>query len=124
MTTGCFLMPVGLLITKDVFFASKVTGTASALGLSMRMVMSLEQLKSLLGDDTRLVILDLDCTGITPPDVTAALPPNPDVTTVAFGPHVHEAKLEAARNAGFQHVMPRSRFSADLVQILKAAASI
>ncbi len=116
-------MAFGLLITKDVFFASKVTSTATALGLSVRMVMSMEQLKSLLGDDTRLVILDLDCTGITPLDVTAALPTNANITTVAFGPHVHEAKLEAARVAGFQHVMPRSRFSADLVQILKDAAA-
>jgi CheY-like chemotaxis protein len=111
-------MPAGLIITKDLFFASKVTGTAAALGLTVRSAGSLEQLPS---DDLALVILDLDCPGISPQDVMAALPAGKPIITVAFGPHVHEAQLAAAKSAGFEHVLPRSKFSATLVEILQSA---
>lgn len=114
-------MSTGLLLTKDIFFASKVTGTASAMGLSVRIMIALDQLPTAITPETQLVILDLDCPGISPADVIAALPDPAAITTVAFGPHVHEAKLAAAKDAGFQHVMPRSKFSAGLVEILKMA---
>jgi len=109
----------GLIITKDVFFASKVTGTAAALGLMVRSISSLEQFETVVFPDTRLVILDLDCLGITPHEVITALPTESPVTTIAFGPHVQEDKLAAAKSAGFQQVLPRSKFSAGLVEILK-----
>lgn len=110
-------MPSGLIITKDLFFASKVTGTAAALGLTVRSAGSLDQLPA---DDLALVILDLDCPGISPQDVIAALPAEHQIATVAFGPHVHESQLAAATAAGFEHVMPRSKFSATLVEILQS----
>jgi hypothetical protein len=53
--------------------------------------------------------------------VIAALPSENEISTVAFGPHVHEAKLAAAKDAGFQQVLPRSKFSAGLVEILQAS---
>jgi hypothetical protein len=113
---------IGLLFTRDLFFASKVTGTAQALGLVVRSGSSLEQLRESVGaDDLKLVILDLDCAGITPADVMAALPAGNAVSTVAFGPHVHEQQLADAREAGFHQVLPRSKFSTGLVEILKSA---
>jgi hypothetical protein len=35
---------------------------------------------------------------------------HPEAALVAFGPHVHETRLNKAVEAGFQQVMPRSRF--------------
>lgn len=112
----------GLILTSDLFFASKVTGTAAALGLSVRSVASLDQLRDAASEsELSLVILDLDCPGVSPTDVMAALPPDRQITTVAFGPHVHEEKLAAAKAAGFQQVLPRSKFSTTLVEILQQA---
>ena len=35
---------------------------------------------------------------------------HPQANLVAFGPHVHETRLNKAVEAGFNQVMPRSRF--------------
>ena len=111
----------GLLISRDLFFASKVTGTAQALGWSVRSIGSLDGLQIAEGDKLSLVILDLDCPGVTPAAVVSALPAGQQISTIAFGPHVHEDRLAAARAAGFQQVLPRSKFSAGLVDFLNAA---
>lgn len=37
---------------------------------------------------------------------------------VAFGPHVHTAKLDAAREAGCDEVLTRGQFDANMVEIL------
>ena len=112
---------IGLLISRDLFFASKVTGTAQALGLSVRTIGSPDQLQTAKEEELTLVILDLDCPGVTPAEVMAALPSGKTISTIAFGPHVHEDRLAAARSAGFEQVLPRSKFSAGLVDLLKAA---
>lgn len=111
---------IGLLISRDVFFASKVTGTAQALGLTMRCLAPEQLADSLHGPDVGVVILDLDCPGVTPAEVAAAAS-GQTIRLIAFGPHVHEAKLAAAKEAGFHEVLPRSKFSANLPQILSAA---
>src|SRR5438128_1357505 len=92
----------GILISRDVFFSSKVTGTAAALGLTVRTIASCEPLRDAVGrEELGLVILDLECAGVTPSDVIAALGENSKVSTVAFGPHVHETHLAEAQAAGF-----------------------
>lgn len=110
----------GLLISRDLFFASKVTGTAQALGLTVRCIAPEALVETITGSDVGLVILDLDCPGVTPAEVMTAISSISSITTMAFGPHVHEAKLQAAQTAGFQQVMPRSKFSANLSQLLQS----
>jgi hypothetical protein len=46
---------------------------------------------------------------------------NPPRKIVAFGPHVHEAKLAAARSAGCDEVISRGRFHAELIEIVASA---
>jgi DNA-binding NarL/FixJ family response regulator len=112
----------GLIITRDLFFASKATGTASALGQTVQSVGTWDAFQNAAAKgELGLLILDLDCPDVSPHDVIAALPTDACITTIAFGPHVHEERLAAARQAGFQQVMPRSRFSATLPEILRAA---
>lgn len=113
----------GLLISRDLFFASKVTGTAQALGQTVRCIGPNQLEESLRDGDVGLVILDLECPGVTPAEVSAISSPEAAVRLIAFGPHVHEAKLAAAGTAGFHDVMPRSKFSANLPQILAALES-
>jgi len=41
------------------------------------------------------------------------------VPTVAYGSHVDKARLDAARAAGCDEVLPRSKFSAELPDLLR-----
>lgn len=111
--------PAAVIVTKDLFFGGQVTGTATKLGRSVAMAMSLEALRDhLAGGTVHGVILDL-AGDFSPADVMALLPNDVAAKSIAFGPHVHVANLQAARDAGFAQVMPRSRFSAELVELLR-----
>lgn len=106
-------------MTKDLFFGSQVTGTANTHGRSVAMAMTIAALKDhLAGGTVRGVILDLGG-DIAPADVIAALPGESRPKTLAFGAHVNTASLQAARDTGFDQVMPRSKFSAELVAVLE-----
>jgi CheY-like chemotaxis protein len=110
------------MFTRDLFFGSKVTGTASAMGLHVELEADIERgLSKLAGGGYRCVILDLAMPRLSPADVVAAVnnstaKDRPRV--IAFGAHVHTARLEEAREAGCDDVMPRSRFSTELAEIL------
>ena len=109
----------GLLITRDLFFASKVTGTAAALGLHVVSEADPRRAAQRIADVQPVcVILDLATPGLSAAELMAALPtPRPRV--IAFGSHVDTIRLDEARAAGCDEVMPRSRFSARLAEILK-----
>lgn len=110
----------GLLVSRDLFFSSKITGTAGELGLTIDVEGDVEQAKSrLAGSSYRCVLIDLGLAGLSVADLVAALPQEGRPRTVAFGAHVQTARLEEARAAGCDDVMPRSRFSATLPQVLK-----
>lgn len=108
-----------ILITRDLFFGSKVSGTAQALGLSVTTCAALDRLRELLQDvAVSGIILDLS-SDIPPADITTAIPDGRPIPRLAFGPHVENQRLESARAAGFEQVLPRSRFSAELPQLLR-----
>ncbi len=113
------LVPTAVIVTKDLFFGGKVTGTAAKQGLGIAMAMSLDALKDHLARGTiRGVILDL-AGDVAPSEVMALLPTDTPLKTIAFGPHVHTDNLQAARDARFDQVLPRSRFSAELTALLE-----
>lgn len=113
------LAPTAVIVTKDLFFGGQVTGTAAKQGRGIAMAMSLDALKDHLTTGTiRGLILDL-ASNIAPAEIIAVLPADTPLKTLAFGPHVHTDNLQAARDAGFQQVMPRSRFSAELIALLE-----
>ena len=109
----------GLFFTRDLFFGSKVTGTAAALGFRVEMEGDVSQgLSKLSGGDYRCIILDLAMPGLVPADVIGGLPAGNRPRLIAFGSHVNTVRLVEARVAGFDEVLPRSRFSAELPEIL------
>ena len=113
--------PLCLLICQDLFFGSKVSGTAGQLGISVSTVASVAQAIERTGQPgCRLILLDLGMQGVDPAELMNALTEDVRPRVVAFGAHVHEAQLEAARQAGCDDVMPRSRFSATLPEILRS----
>jgi len=108
-----------VLITRDVFFASKITGTAAMLGLKTITVSGIDQVaEAAAGSDLTGLILDLG-SGVSPELAMQSFPPALRGRTIAFGAHVDTQALAAAEQAGFRTVLPRSRFSAELPQLLR-----
>lgn len=113
---------LGLLVSRDLFFTSKVTGTAAALGLVVQTVPGLPQLLDKLeksGSTCACIFLDLAMNDLDVADLMSKLPDGPRPKVVAFGSHVATARLEAAADAGCDEVLPRSRFSASLPELLQ-----
>ena len=110
---------VGLLISPDLFFTSKVTGTAHALGLRVDAVDDIAAAGARLQTgEIKFVLLDLGAPRVSVPELFAVMPASARVPVIAFGSHVNVEQLESARDAGAE-VMPRSQFSATLPDILR-----
>jgi CheY-like chemotaxis protein len=109
-----------LLISQDLFFSSKVTSTAIELGFHVVVERNVVQAVSRVAAlKCRCLILDLATPGLRVADVISALPEANRPSVIAFGAHVLTARLQEAREAGCDDVMPRSKFSATLPEILK-----
>ena len=111
----------GVLLTQDLIFSTKVTSTARALGLEVTAVADLVRAAELCRDK-RLGCVFIDL-GVPNLDITAAVAQLRSavgaVPTVAYGSHVDKDRLDAARAAGCDEVLPRSRFSAELPALLR-----
>jgi CheY-like chemotaxis protein len=111
----------GLLLSDDMIFTSRVTGTARDLGLCVRSALSFEALHALIHQQIPCcIILDL-----AHPELHVAAfvqelrrtcTPMPCV--VAYGSHIDTARLQEAREAGCDVVLPRSKFVEDLPRAL------
>ncbi|MEK6261231.1 MAG: response regulator [Planctomycetota bacterium] len=113
-------VPHGLLLTRDLMFTSKITSTAASLGLRIDTVSTVDQLQLRVAEaPPRVVFLDLNCPDFDPSRVVAALPSESRPRVIAFGSHVDEARLNEARAAGCDDVLPRSKFSATLPELLR-----
>lgn len=110
----------GLILTRDLFFLSKVTGTASVLNIKIEAVANCEQLHDrVIESQPRVIFFDLNCPDTTPLAVMNALPDVLRPRVIAFGSHVDEATLLAASQAGCDEVMARSKFSMTLPDLLR-----
>ena len=102
-----------LLFSRDLLASSSLTGAAQASGHSLESIASLEALvKRLEQANVQLIVVDLAAPGC---DIGAivqsahAVVKNPP-TVIAFGPHVHKDRLEAATQAGCDEVLSRGQF--------------
>ncbi len=116
-------MSTGLLLSDDLIFTSRVVGTARSLGLEVRSARSAEALLTLARQHPpACVLVDLANPGLSLSDLLRGLgeacPLRPRV--VAYGSHVDAAGLRAAREAGCDLVLPRSKFVEDLPRELPA----
>ncbi|MFO0880505.1 MAG: hypothetical protein U0840_24430 [Gemmataceae bacterium] len=109
----------GLHLCDDLIFTSRVTGTATALGLG---VQSVRTLPTLLDRAAQLapvcVILDLHFSGMDLPTLVEQLRQHGVARIVGYGSHVEVETLRAARLAGCDPVWPRSKFVDELAQAL------
>jgi CheY-like chemotaxis protein len=109
-------MSIGLLLSDDLIFTSRIAGTALTLGLKVAAFRSQQALEEVAADQApRCVILDLNHPGLNVGELVPRLkalagPP----CVVGYGSHVHTAALTAARDAGCDVVLPRSKFVEEL----------
>ncbi len=105
------MTPDGLLLCDDLLFASKVTSTARAHGKAVTVCRDWPRLLAMLADGSpQAVLLDLQNPTL---DLTAVVGWS-GIRVVAFGSHVDAASLKAARAAGCDPVLPRSKFTTAL----------
>src|SRR5262249_6383212 len=110
-------MALGLLLSDDLIFTSRITGTAQLHGLTVKPAKDTQGLLALAKQHApTCVIVDLANPGL---DIVALIEwlrdncePRPRV--IAYGSHVHAEVLKKARQAGCDDVMPRSKFVEEL----------
>ena len=109
------------VLTSDVLISSPLMALASARGWSLATLSTVEQLAERLAEvDLRLVLIDLNLPGLEVSRVISLVREGPGSSTVvvAFGPHVHVAKLKAAAAAGCDRVLARGQFIRQMEQIV------
>src|SRR2546427_8584662 len=108
---------VGLLLSDDMLFISRITGTAKDQGLTVIPARNAELLQSLARQkQPACVLIDLANPGLRIDDLIKDLRQlvSPMPRIVAYGSHVDTSTLRAAREAGCDLVLPRSKFIEEL----------
>ena len=111
-----------VLLSNDLTVLSQVEGAATRLGHTVRSAtgeaLAVELCKD---DDASTLVIDLSMQSVDLASLVNQLKANEGSSTrvVAFGPHVHEQRLAAAREAGCDLVVSRGQFLSQLDTILK-----
>ncbi len=110
-------------LTNDLVFPSRVAPLAQRLGSQFQTFGNAETLATKIdsdGVDKTIVLLDLNSPAIDPSVIVPRLKSlaKPPQAIVAFGPHVHAAKLAAAEAAGCDLVLTRGQFDAQMDALL------
>jgi hypothetical protein len=114
--------PTGILLSRDLIFTSKVTGTARDLGYRVLVAGNRSLALAMIEQwRPRVVFVDLAAGALVAPGALVAYQrlAGPGTAFVAFGSHVDTDALAAARAAGCAAVMPRSKFSAELPALIR-----
>jgi hypothetical protein len=114
--------PMGLLLSRDLIFTNKITGTAAELGYRILVADNSNQADSLIKTyQPRVLFVDLTAGDFVTAVALSAYQQlaGAHAWFIAFGPHVDGGKLADAKAAGCQTVMPRSRFAAELPELIR-----
>ena len=118
-------MTIVLAVVDDMFFASKIRGTAEAVGVEVKFFRSIDKLtESARAAKPDLVVVDLHNTKLDSVALATELKGSEDLRQIpllGFFSHVHTDLQRNAVAAGFDKVVPRSVFARDLAEILTTA---
>ena len=115
-----------ILISNDLMVVSRVQGAAAKCGTVVRAVGSVGAAVELHREEpVSLMVVDLSTPAIEVAGLASAIKSGgkPTARLIAFGPHVHEDKLAAARAAGCDSVLSRGKFFSDVDSIIAECAS-
>ncbi|MFM7036612.1 MAG: hypothetical protein ACKO2L_02705 [Planctomycetaceae bacterium] len=99
-----------VLYSSDLMLVSTAGHAARQAGLGFQSVMSPEGATEYLQTADTLFCLDLSAADADPQAIATRAMAEVLGRAIAFGPHVHTARLEAARSAGFGTVISRGQF--------------
>jgi hypothetical protein len=114
--------PAGVVLGRDLIFTAKVRGTAAELGYRMLVAGDVGTARMRMQKCLpRVVFIDLAARDLAAPAALAAYRQvtGPGTWFIAVGPHVQADVLDAARTAGCQVVLPRSKFAAELPALMQ-----
>jgi len=119
-------MPYVLAVIDDLFFIGKLSGTAKQVGATLQTTTAANfSLDALRQQKPALVIFDLNATTASAVDLIRQLKADPElaaIPVVGFFSHVQVELMRAAEQAGCDEVMPRSKFTAILPELLSRFA--
>lgn len=104
------------ILVRDLMFSSKITAEAQAAGVAYKMVRDPAKLNELPAE-IRLLIVDLNLAGAIP--AAGAWRAITNKPVIGFVSHVDAEAIAAARSAGIDQIMPRSRFVIELPKIVR-----
>jgi CheY-like chemotaxis protein len=111
-----------IAIVDDLFFASKIRGTAEQVGTRVQFVKSIPAAIEKARDEVpNLIIADLNAGCCDAVELARALKSDDSLTGVpllGFFSHIQTELQQAAIAAGYDRVMPRSAFTKNLPAIL------
>ena len=114
--------PAGVVLGRDLIFTAKVRGTAAELGYRMLVAGDVGMARTRMQKcQPRVVFIDLTARDLATPGALAAYRQITGLGTwfIGVGPHVQADVLDAARTAGCQVVLPRSKFAAELPALMR-----
>jgi DNA-binding NarL/FixJ family response regulator len=110
-----------LILTADLMFTSRAQMAARSVGKEAFVAMSVHKaVEQLAANDITTACVDLSAPGV---DAAATLTALREASrlqplrTIAYAPHVHEAKLAAAQAAGYDTVLTRGQFDRGMQEI-------
>ncbi len=117
-------MPNVIAVVDDLFFASKIRGTAEQVGAHVQFSRSILDAVAKARDEVpALIIVDLNAGCCDVLELARALKGDEalaGVVLLGFFSHIQTELQQAATAAGYDRVMPRSAFTKHLGQILSA----
>lgn len=112
-----------IAVVDDLFFASKIRGTADQLGITVRFARTVDALsEAARRERPALIICDLHSQKIDPIELAKQLKADEQLRSIpllGFFSHVQTELQHQAEQAGFDRVMPRSAFTRTLPDILR-----
>ncbi len=109
-----------LLVATDLILRSRVVEGARAAGYDVSVADTLDAAREALRSGPALLVLDLQSDGLAWPEVVAAAR-EAAVPVLAYGQHTKPGILRAARRAGCDLAVPRSRLVAELPALIERA---
>lgn len=116
-------MPNVIVVVDDLFFLAKIQQTAKQVGAEVRTVRAAEfRPESLAQEKPVLVIFDLNAQSANAVELIRRMKADQElklVPVVSFLSHVQVELQRAAQEAGADQVLPRSKFTAQLPELLR-----
>jgi len=111
-----------IAVVDDLFFASKIRGTAEQLGVAVTFARTADALaEAARREQPALIICDLHSQRVDPNELAKLLKADEQLRSIpllGFFSHVQTELQREAEQAGFDQVLPRSAFTKHLSEIL------